>query len=137
MSSDDDEAVLQKYSDRLKTSLTRPLATSRPAESGIRRQSRDAQSQLSQGVAGSRQSKYAQPARKPGAAAPSEDDSDNEASLLSKHTSKLLQSQVIFYCLLVGKIRTSNLIALVTCRLQPSPKELRKAKADQLRISQS
>ena len=137
MSSDDDEAVLPKHSERLGTSLARPLATSRPGENGIRRQSRDSQSQLSQGVAGSRQGKQSQPVRKAVVAAPSEDDSDNEASLPRKQTNKLLQAQVIFAYLLVGRLRISNLILLVTCSLQPSPKELRKAKADQLRISQS
>ena len=104
MSSDDDEAVLQKHSERLGTRLARPLARSTPGETGVRRQSRDPQSHLSQGVAGNRQSKYPKPAGKAGAAAPSEDDSDNEATLLSKHTNKLLQSQVVLNCLLVGKM---------------------------------
>ena len=111
MSSDDDEAVLQKHSERLGTSLARPLGRSRPGETGIRRQSRDPKSQFSQGVAVDRQSKHSKPALKAGAAAPSEDDSDNDASLLSKHTNKLLLSQVVFACLLVGKISPSNLIA--------------------------
>lgn len=100
MSSDDDEAVLQKHSERLGTSLARPLARARPGETGSRRHSRESQSQLSQAGAVSRQSKYSQPARK-AQAAPSEDDSDNEASLLNKHSNKLLQSKVhtVFACL--------------------------------------
>ena len=137
MSSDDDEAFLQKHSEKHGTRLARPLARSTPGETGARRQSRDSQSHLSQGVAGSRQSKYPKPAGKAGAAAPSEADSDNEATLLSKHTNKLLQSQVILHCLLVRKISVSNLTAIVTCRRQPSRKELRKAKAGQLRFSQT
>lgn len=100
MSSDDDEAVLQKHSERLGTSLARPLARARPGETGSRRHSKEPQSQLSQAAAVGRQSKYSQPARKAQAAL-SEDDSDNEASLLNKHSNKLLQSKVhtVFACL--------------------------------------
>lgn len=136
MSSDDDEAVLQKHGERLRTSLARPLARARPGETGSRRQSREPQSQLSQTVAVSRQSKHSQPARK-AQAAPSEDDSDNEASLLNKHSNKLLQAKVhtVFPCLILRE--TLTLIALVTCRLQPSLTELRRGKVDQLRCKQT
>lgn len=113
MSSDDDEAVLRKHSERLITSLARPLTKSKPGETGMRRQSRDSKGQLSQEKAGERQSQHSKPARKAGLAALSEDDSENDANLMSKHTNKLLQSQVVFDCLLADRISVSNLIAFI------------------------
>lgn len=99
MSSDDDEVVLQKHTERLGTSLARPLVKGRPGDNGSRRQSRESQSQLPQAAAGSRQSKYAQPARQTGATAPSDDDSDNEASVLNRHNNKLAKLKVGLACL--------------------------------------
>ena len=113
MSSDDDEAVLQKHSERLRTSLARPLAKSKPGETGMRRQSRDSKGQLSQEKAGERQSQHSKPARKAGLATLSEDDSENDVNIMSKHTNKLLQSQVTFDCLLADRISVSNLIAFI------------------------
>ena len=93
MSSDDDEAVLQKHRERLGTGLARPLLKGVSGDIGSRRQSRESHSH-SQGAAGTRQSKKSQPARKAEATAPVDDDSDNDVSVLGKHTNKLVLSKV-------------------------------------------
>lgn len=93
MSSDDDEAVLQKHRNRLGTGLVRPLFKGGSGDNGSRRQSRESQSQ-SQAPAEIRQSKKFQPARKAEATAPTDDNSDDDVSLLGRHTNKLVLSKV-------------------------------------------
>lgn len=128
MSSDDDEAVLQKHRDRLGTGLVRPLFKGGSGDIGSRRQSRESQNQ-SQAQAGIRQSKNPQPPRKPEATAPTDDDSDNDISVLGRHTNKLVLSKVgmLFPCL-VWCLPCRHLDLSQRCRLLRDQLHCRPAK---------